>query len=70
MWVRGEKDVSNMQMIQLDDFKNNVDKYVNELGDEPLIIVGPRQNVVLTLAKDYTKLVADSHINIDDDDWI
>lgn len=57
-----------MQLIQLDDFKNNVDKYVNELGDEPLIIVGPRQNVVLTLAKDYTKLVADSHINIDDDD--
>lgn len=57
-------------MIQLDDFKNNVDKYVNELGDESLIIIGPRQNLVLTSAKDYTKLVADLHINIDDEDWI
>lgn len=55
-------------MIQLDDFKNNVDKYVNELGDESLIIIGPRQNLVLTSAKDYTKLVADLHINIDDED--
>lgn len=68
MGVKGAKDVSIMEMIQLDDFKNNVDKYVNELGDEPLIIVGPRQNVVLALVKDYTKLVADSHTNIDETD--